>query len=214
MDMLPVSRKLPGKRELNRIRNRKAILNAARECFSELGYDNATIRDIIKRTQLAAGTFYNYFASKQDIFVALLTDFLSQMNRDLTHSRRSADTTIDFIHQAYLALYSATARDPLIYELAHKNDQALQKLFGSGLLRLSMLSLEEDVREAKERGLLPDVDTEYLCAAFFGVAYELSLKVARRAHQKPEAGEAEAQRAAQFSTALFLGGIPELTKVP
>ncbi|MDO3722530.1 TetR/AcrR family transcriptional regulator [Marinobacter sp. chi1] len=213
MDMLPKNRKLPGKREQNRIRNRKAILNAARECFSELGYDNATIRDIIKRTGLAAGTFYNSFSSKQDIFVALLTDFLTQMNQDLTKSRRSAGTTNEFIHSAYLALYSATARDPLIYELAHRNDQALQKLFGSGLLRLSMLSLEADVQEAKERGLLPDIDTEYLCAAFFGVAYELSLKVARRAHQKPESADTEAHRAARFSTALFLGGIPELTKV-
>lgn len=213
MDMLPVNRKLPGKREQNRIRNRSSILNAARDCFSELGYEKTTIRDIIKRTRLAAGTFYNYFSSKQDIFVALLTDFLTQMNQDLTQSRRSADTMSEFIHSAYLALYSATARDPLIYELAHRNDQALQNLFGSGLLRLSMLSLEADVQEAKERGLLPDIDTEYLCGAFFGVAYELSLKVARRAHRQPESAEAEANKAARFSTALFLGGIPELTKV-
>ena len=57
-----------GKRELNRINNRKAIISAARDCFSEKGYDQVTVRDIIRRTGLASGTFYNYFEDKQSIF--------------------------------------------------------------------------------------------------------------------------------------------------
>lgn len=214
MDMLQPGEEVTGKRAQNRIRNRKAILNAARECFREHGYDNSTIRDIVRRTGLAAGTFYNYFASKQDIFAALLTDFLTGLNDNLTGYRRAADTTQDFIHYAYLALYSATARDPLVYELAHDNDRALRELFGSDILGLAMLSLEEDVRDAMERGLLPEINHEYLCAAFFGVAYETSLTVAKRAHRQPETAEAEALAATRFSTALFLGGLPELERLP
>ncbi|AOY87376.1 TetR family transcriptional regulator [Marinobacter salinus] len=210
MDMLQSKEVTAGKRELNRVRNRKAILDAARECFRERGYENSTIRDIIRRTDLAAGTFYNYFSGKQDIFAVLLTDFLARLNKHLTEYRRSADTRQDFIHNAYLALYTATARDPLVYELAHKNHRALRELFGSDILGLAMLSLEEDVREATVRGLLPRLDHEYLCAAFFGVAYEMSLTVARRVHQAPETADQEALKATRFSTALFLGGMPEL----
>jgi hypothetical protein len=44
-----------------RSQNRQAILDAAREVFGELGYDAATVRDIIRRTGLASGTFYNYY---------------------------------------------------------------------------------------------------------------------------------------------------------
>lgn len=214
MDMLQPNEEVTGKRAQNRIRNRKAILDAARECFRERGYDNSTIRDIVRRTGLAAGTFYNYFASKQDIFAALLTDFLTGLNDNLTGYRREADTTQDFIHYAYLALYSATARDPIVYELAHHNDRALRELFGSDILGLAMLSLEEDVRDAMDRGLLPEIDHEYLCAAFFGVAYETSLTVAKRAHRKPETADAEALAATRFSTALFLGGLPQLERLP
>jgi AcrR family transcriptional regulator len=214
MDMLRPGEDVSGKRAQNRIRNRKAILDAARECFREHGYDNSTIRDIVRRTGLATGTFYNYFASKQDIFAALLTDFLTGLNDNLTGYRRAADTTQDFIHFAYLALYRATARDPLVYELAHDNDRALRELFGSDILGLAMLSLEEDVRDAMERGLLPKIDHEYLCAAFFGVAYETSLTVAKRARKKPETADAEALTATQFSTALFLGGLPKLERLP
>src|SRR5690554_3037229 len=138
MDLLQSGEQALGKRELNRRRNHQAILDAARECFRERGYDNSTIRDMVRRTGLAAGTFYNYFSSKQDIFAALLTDFLSHLNEDMSRYRRSASTTRDFIYFAYLALYSATARDPVIYELAHQNQRALRDLFGSDILGLEI----------------------------------------------------------------------------
>ncbi len=214
MDMLQSSEQVTGKREQNRIRNRNAILHAARECFRQRGYENSTIRDIVRLTGLAAGTFYNYFSSKQDIFAALLTGFLTNLNNNLRHYRRTADTAEDFIHYAYLSLYTATAQDPLVYELAHRNDRALRELFGSDILGLTMLSLEEDVREAMERGLLPPIDHEYLCAAFFGVAYETSLSLARRAHRNPDSADAEALTATGFSTALFMGGLPRVAALP
>ncbi len=203
-----------GKRERNRIRNRTAILDAARACFRDQGYDNTTIRDIVRRTDLAAGTFYNYFPSKQDIFTALLSDFLTQLNRSLTQNRRAAGSSEDFIHSAYLALFTATARDPMVYELAHHNDRALREQFGADLLGLTMRSLEEDVREAMRRGLLPELDHGFLCSAFFGVAYEMSLVVARRAHENPGQAAQEALQATRFSTALFLGGIPQVSTLP
>lgn len=207
MDMLDTKPEATGKREFNRIRNRAAILDAARECFRERGYDKSTIRDIVRRTGLAAGTFYNYFSSKQDIFAALLTDFLSGLNHNLTECRKSVTSAEDFIYFAYLSLFRATASDPLVYELAHRNDRAIRELFGSDILGLAMLSLEEDVRDAVQRGLLPEMDEEYLCAAFFGVGYELSLRLAYRAHEQPAEAEAEARNATRFATDLFLKGL-------
>ncbi|AZT84236.1 MAG: TetR/AcrR family transcriptional regulator [Marinobacter sp.] len=211
MDMLQTTDDAVGKRETNRIRNRNAILAAARECFREKGYDNSTIRDIVRRTGLAAGTFYNYFSSKQDIFAALLTDFLNRLNTDLNQYRQTSATARDFIHTTYLALFMATADDPLVYQLAHRNDHAIRDLFGSDLLGLAMLSLEEDIRNAVERELLPDVDQHYLCAAFSGVAYEMSLRVAERTHESPDKGEHEARQAAHFASTLFMGGLTQLS---
>lgn len=207
MDMSDTKPEATGKREFNRIRNRAAILDAARECFRQRGYDKSTIRDIVRRTGLAAGTFYNYFSSKQDIFAALLKDFLSGLNHNLTECRKSATSTEDFIYFAYLSLFRATASDPLVYELAHRNDRAIRELFGSDILGLAMLSLEEDVRDAVQRGLLPEMDEEYLCAAFFGVGYELSLRLAYRAHEQPAEAEIEARNATRFATDLFLKGL-------
>lgn len=213
MDMLNTETPNPGKRERNRINNRNAILNAARTCFRDKGYDNTTIRDIVRQTRLAAGTFYNYFSSKQDIFIALLTDFLDQLSRNLSERRQAAKDTEQFVQSTYQALFHATAQDPLVYELAHRNDQAIKELFGSGILGMVMLSLEEDVRTAVDSGLLPPVDVEYLCASFFGVAFEMSLKVATRVNRNPDCADVETEKAAQFATILFLGGLDRMARL-
>jgi AcrR family transcriptional regulator len=67
-----------GKRAQLKAENRATILDAAREVLAELGYDAAGVSDVIRRTELASGTFYNYFPDKE--FLAedrLLLELLS-----------------------------------------------------------------------------------------------------------------------------------------
>ena len=47
------------------------ILAAARKVFREKGYDGTTIADIVQAAGVAQGTFYLYFSSKRDAFLAL-----------------------------------------------------------------------------------------------------------------------------------------------
>src|SRR5580658_3049334 len=63
-----------GKREQTKLVNRRAILDAAREVFGEMGYETATVRDIIRRTNLSVGAFYNYYRSKEEVYEALADD--------------------------------------------------------------------------------------------------------------------------------------------
>jgi len=47
---------------------RSEILQAAQGVFNRNGYHQATIRAIVDAANCAAGTFYLYFASKEDCF--------------------------------------------------------------------------------------------------------------------------------------------------
>ena len=47
------------------------ILAAAKRVFADKGYEAATVSDIIRGTDLASGTFYNYFRSKDEIASAI-----------------------------------------------------------------------------------------------------------------------------------------------
>src|SRR5215212_10330131 len=82
-----------GKREQTKVQNRQAILDAARAVFGELGYEAATVRDIIRRTGLASGTFYNYYKSKEEVFDALADDGARRFRPIL---RAESDKAVDF----------------------------------------------------------------------------------------------------------------------
>lgn len=194
-----------GKRELNRINNRKAIITAARDCFSEKGYDQVTVRDIIRRTGLASGTFYNYFQDKQSIFSALLSDYIERLSKHLFELRKSSDSLEKFIHSTYLAVFTAISEDPVVYQLAHSNNRVIRDLFGESIIGTNIATLEEDIEEAIQRGVIPEIDSTYLSAAFFGVAYEIGLRVANTSIPEPKV-------AATFATGLFMGGIKEISR--
>jgi TetR/AcrR family fatty acid metabolism transcriptional regulator len=53
---------------------RNKIINAALEIFTEQGFHNTRLDDIAKEANVAKGTLYLYFKSKEDLFVHCLLD--------------------------------------------------------------------------------------------------------------------------------------------
>jgi AcrR family transcriptional regulator len=61
----------PGRvRRRDPVRSKAKILEAARQAFTERGYDSATIRDIAKRADVAVGLVLRHFTTKQELFLA------------------------------------------------------------------------------------------------------------------------------------------------
>ncbi|WP_018991574.1 TetR/AcrR family transcriptional regulator [Aromatoleum toluclasticum] len=50
---------------------RQVILDAAAALFAEQGYDSTSIRDIASRVGLLPGSIYHYFASKEELYLAV-----------------------------------------------------------------------------------------------------------------------------------------------
>jgi AcrR family transcriptional regulator len=69
-----------------RDKRRKQLLNAATRVFGRKGYWSASITDIIHAAGVARGTFYLYFRSKHDIFVAIVDGFREEQKRLLQQS--------------------------------------------------------------------------------------------------------------------------------
>src|SRR5262245_43947576 len=94
-----------GKRERAKAANREAILQAAKRVFAQIGYGAATVRDIIRATDLASGTFYNYFRSKEEVFEALADDSALRF-RPILHAAHDASTDFqDFVRRSILGYF-------------------------------------------------------------------------------------------------------------
>ena len=189
-----------GKREQNKQANRTAILDAAKGVFLELGYDAVTIRDVIRRTELASGTFYNYFRTKEDVLRALVEDHVQALTAELKRVRGAARSLDEFVQGAYFAAFTAVAADPALYQLMMRNESAVRALFAETVMGVSTQALRDDIDDAIRRGIMPPLDAAYLAAAFFGAGYEMARILASSPKQDPAV-------AAAFATRLFLGGV-------
>jgi AcrR family transcriptional regulator len=192
-----------GRREQAKSQNRAAILDAARNVFAELGYDAAGVRDIVRRTELASGTFYNYFPSKEAAFRAVLDESAQEIRRRLRGVRARANTLQEFVGDAYRAWFEYLVEDRLLFELMQRNAGPIRALFGDPILGAGVDELLEDLRGAIARGDLSPFDAAYMAGAMAGAALELGVRMTER---EP----ADIDGAARFATELFLGGISRM----
>jgi AcrR family transcriptional regulator len=188
-----------GRREQSKAANRAAILAAGREVFAEIGYGAATVRDIVRATSLATGTFYNYFPDKEAVFRELLEESVGEARVLARSARRAALTPEDFVADAYRAYFSFLASDKQLFMLMRRNAGTINSLFAEGAFGVTVEELEEDLHDAIARGVLPaGGDAGYLAAAMVGTALEVGVKMVER--DPPDVDGATA-----FAADLFLG---------
>jgi AcrR family transcriptional regulator len=65
---------------------RQQLLDAATWAFARKGYRRAAVSDIIARAGVARGTFYLYFDSKEQVFLAIVKDFHGRIARAIAAS--------------------------------------------------------------------------------------------------------------------------------
>ncbi len=200
MTTFPDERGARGKREQNKARNRAEILAAARAVFTEMGYGAATIRDIIRRTSLATGTFYNYFPDKESIFRALVEEVSRVLRQRVRAARGEASTLEGFVQGGFRALFRFVAEDRVTFELLRRNDAAMRALLGEPALMAAAEELLEDLQRAVDRGVAGGFDVEYMAAAMYGVGFEVAVRMVER---RP----VDIEGATRFASTLFLAAM-------
>jgi len=71
---------MPKISEKRKAERREQILAAARRCFAELGYEGATVVRLEEATGLSRGAIFNYFPSKEELFVELAVQDSARMS--------------------------------------------------------------------------------------------------------------------------------------
>ena len=199
--------RVPDRRAHARQHQRAEILGAARRVLAEMGYDAATLRDIIRRTSLRAATVHELFPDKESILRTLVEDTSRRLRTRVRAARDRATSLEGVIGDAYLAFFSFLAEDRVARELLRREPATIRALLQEPTLMASVIELREDLETAVARGHLPRVDLEYLAAAMAGVAVEVALRMVER-------DPIDVQGAATFVTQLFLGGLERLQAAP
>nr|MDZ8120598.1 TetR/AcrR family transcriptional regulator [Nostoc sp. CmiVER01] len=112
---------------LPRSDKRARILAAAREILAQRRYEDAAVSEIVKRANVAQGTFYRYFPSK----TALVSALAEELQRDITQAVEQIATENQPLDKSLEALIRAAlaAATPYRDILGILDTEAL--LFGS-----------------------------------------------------------------------------------
>ena len=165
---------------------RELILAAAREIFGEKGYHSTTSEEIAKKAGVGKGTIYQYFESKQDIFLQMHMQYLKQYSENVVALIQENST------------FEENLRRIIRYHLDN-----LQDLIQFGVQFMSRMQTDEtkctenhavmeEVKKqlsveqyklfdvAKERGEIIDVDPQLLITCFSGMFVGIAHMVGMR----------------------------------
>lgn len=110
---------------------RKAeIINTAEELFSERGFRNVAVSDIVKKVGVAQGTFYYYFESKEDLLNQALERRLegTMVNMSLIAERPGLDACQKLQGILKAALFSGLGKQNMTEHLDSRDSEMHKRL--------------------------------------------------------------------------------------
>ena len=88
-------RKQPSRREREKARQRRGMLDAALILFSEKGYHNVTMHEIASKAEFAIGTLYKFFKNKEDLYKALILEKTDAFHAAIVGAIEEKDDEVD-----------------------------------------------------------------------------------------------------------------------
>lgn len=91
---------------------RQRVIEAALELGAEGGYDAVQMRDVAARANVALGTIYRYFSSKDHLLAAALVEWARDLERRVSLRPPKGDTTADRVVDILRRATRAMEREP------------------------------------------------------------------------------------------------------
>ena len=187
------------RREERKAENRAKLMAAALTVFAEKGLGAATARDIVRETDLATGTFYNYFRDKEDVFRALLEESGERTRAVAREVRLNLDLTLEErVELGFLTYFEMALENRELFEVFRRNSGVIAS--DENLFEPAIGELIEDLGEWAAVGDIPPIDLEYLATAIAGFGFQVATHLISR-------DPPDIDGAARFCARFLLGGI-------
>ena len=103
-----------GLREQNRLDKLARIRVAAKELFTEQGFERATTRDIARRAHVGLGTLFNYADDKRDLVFLIFNEELDRITDRGFDAANPRHTLVGQLTAAFSVFYRAFAENPTL----------------------------------------------------------------------------------------------------
>ena len=150
-----------GAREKNKTKNRQAIIEAGIRIFIDKGVSETTVRDIIRSTGLASGTFYNYFNSKEEVLVAIFDDFAKEIGKSVRDENVQPESFEEFLRIKLTRFFKFVSSKPEIYMIMSNNHNLVNNFsINTPQIILEIDYLKEEISDYIKKGVFPNFDVD------------------------------------------------------
>ena len=149
-------------------RTRARLLEAAEQVFTELGYHDASIVKVAEAAGVAPGTFYIYFAGKQEIFDELVEDLNRRVRQAMADASSRGRTRTEAERLGFQAFFRFTSEHPALYRVIRQAEFVSPRALRLHYERI-VAGYVRGLEEAMERGEIATGDPEVLAWALMGV---------------------------------------------
>ncbi|MDA9643114.1 TetR/AcrR family transcriptional regulator [bacterium] len=147
------------KREITKSNNRKLIIDSGIKVFVEKGVAEATVRDIIRSTGLASGTFYNYFKSKEDVLVAIFDDFALDIGENIRSKKDIPKDFEEFLSTKITTFLTYVLNKPELHLIMSNNHNTVSNFsINTPQIILEIDYIKKEIKEGIKKGIFPEID--------------------------------------------------------
>ena len=108
--MVPETSTLPR----NQAARRGRVIEAAMALAAEGGYDAVQMRDVASGANVALGTIYRYFSSKDQLLAAAMVEWLGQLEQEVGRRPPRGDTAAERVVDVVRRASRTLGRNPLL----------------------------------------------------------------------------------------------------
>lgn len=151
---------------------RQELLASAMACFAEKGYQSATIDDIVARSGMSKGAVYNYFNSKEEIYLTLLSQATEKSFERVKAEINKKSTAKEKLEQMFNIYSDISYRDQAwsdrsrvqmeFYLNAPRNEELNERMRERG--EMFRHFIVEIIEEGKRSGEFKEAVDSYLVA--------------------------------------------------
>ncbi|MBN0046734.1 TetR/AcrR family transcriptional regulator [Streptomyces actuosus] len=173
-------------------RTRAALVQAARTVFERDGYLDSRLTDITREARCAAGSFYTYFASKEEVLAAVLLEAQEDMMHPGMGRVQDADdprAVLEASNRAYLEAYRRNARLMALLEQVAQVEPEFREFRGrraDAFIRRNARGIADlQARGVADRGVDPMMASRALSGMVSVMAYHAFVLGERQESQPP-----------------------------
>lgn len=168
---------------------RRRILDAALDVFARKGYHDTRTDEIAEASGTSKGSLYFHFASKQNIFLALIDELAGRLAANLEEAIAREDDGIRRVDAALRVCLDTFGRYHHLAKIFLVQAVGLGAAFEEKRMEINSHFaglIQEHLEQAVAEGDIPPIDTEVAALAWMGAIYEVVIRWVLTGQPAPE----------------------------